>query len=171
MFRIIKAIDTYLEDTLSVILYTYVVVIIFAEVVARYLLDKSILWSNETAIFAFIWLSYLSMANLAKNRSHLAVTFLRDSLPRSLQLLLLLVSDLLLLILASVVVVCIRQPFADAIDFEQKMVGVDLPFWMALAAVPVGWSLVALRTLQRAWIAICDFRAGRDLTPAITDLT
>jgi TRAP-type C4-dicarboxylate transport system permease small subunit len=165
MRRVIVAIDLYLEDTLSVILYAYIVVAIFAEVISRYVLQTSILWSNETAIYAFIWLSYLSMAAMAKTRSHLAVTFIRDALPRILQLVLLLVSDALLLILATVVVIFIRQPLVDAFDFEQQMIGLNLPFWIALAAVPVGWTLVALRTLQRAWIAIADYRAGGSLMP------
>lgn len=166
MKRYIQLIDRYLEDALGAILYVYIITIIFAEVIGRYLFKSSILSAYETAIYAFIWLSYLSMAAMARNRSHLAVTVLRDMMPRSVQMVLLLVSDLLLIVLASVVVVFIRQPFADVVDFEQKMVGIDLPFWIALLSVPVGWSLVALRTVQRAIATIDDYRHGRPLVPS-----
>lgn len=158
--------DRYLEDALGAVLYIYIIAIIFAEVVGRYLFKTSILSAYETAIYAFIWLSYLSMAAMARNRSHLSVTVLRDMMPRSVQLLLLLLSDLLLIVLASIIVIFIRQPFADVVDFEQKMVGIDLPFWIALLSVPVGWSLVVLRTVQRALDTIRDFRAGLPLVPS-----
>lgn len=165
MKHYIKLVDEYLEDALGAILYVYIIGVIFAEVIGRYLFKSSILSAYETAIYAFIWLSYLSMAAMARNRSHLAVTVLRDMMPRSVQLVLLLMSDVLLIVLASVVVVFIRQPFADVLDFEQMMVGIDLPFWIALLSVPIGWSLVALRTVQRAIATIGDFRHGRPLVP------
>lgn len=167
MKRTIALVDQYLEDALGAILYIYIIAVIFAEVIGRYLFKTSILSAYETAIYAFIWLSYLSMAAMARNRSHLAVTVLRDMLPRGAQLALLLLSDLLLIVLASIVVVFIRQPFADVVDFEQKMVGIDLPFWIALLSVPVGWGLVALRTVQRAMTTIGDYRHGRPLTPPV----
>lgn len=163
MKRHIALADRYLEDALGAILYIYIIVVIFAEVIGRYVFKSSILSAYETAIYAFIWLSYLSMAAMARNRQHLAVTVLRDMMPRSVQMVLLLLSDLLLIVLASIVVVFIRQPFADVVDFDQKMVGIDLPFWIALLSVPVGWGLVALRTIQRSITTIDDYRHGRPL--------
>ena len=159
----LQKVDRYLEDALSVILYAYVITIIFAEVVARYLFHSSILWASETAIYAFIWISYLSMAGLAKSRSHLSVSFIRDAMPRTIQLLLLYLSDILLIVLATIVVVYFRQPLTDAIDFDQKMIGIDLPYWIAMLSVPVGWTLVVIRTLQRSWATTQDYRAGRPL--------
>lgn len=163
MAHYLRLLDRYLEDALSGILYIYIIAIIFAEVIGRYLFHSSMLFAYETAIYAFIWLSYLSMAAMARSRSHLSVSFLRDMMPRKVQLALLLFSDALLIVLASVVVVFIRQPFADAVDFEQEMVGINLPFWIALLSVPVGWSLVVLRTVQRARTSITDYRHGRAL--------
>lgn len=171
MRHYIKLVDLYLEDALSAILYVYIVSIIFAEVIGRYVFQTSILSAYETAIYAFIWLSYLSMASMARSRTHLAVTFLRDLMPRGVQLVLLLLSDVLLIILASVVVVFIRRPFEDVVNFDQMMVSIDLPFWIALLSVPVGWALVVLRTVQRAIATIEDYRQGRALTPTTTAVT
>lgn len=150
---------------MSAILYIYIISIIFTEVISRYLLGTSVLWAYETAIYAFIWLSYLSMAGMARSRTHLAVTFLRDMMPRGVQLALLLLSDVLLIVLASVVVVFIRQPFEDAVDFDQMMVAINIPFWIALLSVPVGWSLVVLRVVQRMITSINEYRHGKSPTP------
>src|SRR5919106_828408 len=98
MRRFIQAVDAHVENALSCALYIYVIAAIFVEVVARYGLQSSVLWLEETAIYAFIWLTYISMANLAKSRSHLAFTALRDALPPAAQLALLLLADAALLI-------------------------------------------------------------------------
>lgn len=166
MKRFVGILDEYLEDALSVLLYAYLVAIVFAEVIARYVFKSSMLWSNETAIYAFIWLCYLSMAVMAKSRSHLAVTFVRDAMPRAVQFALLMLSDALLIALSTVIAVYIYQPLGDVIEFGEKMVGANLPLWIAMAAVPVGWTLVAIRTVQRALVSYRAWREGRPLSSA-----
>jgi TRAP-type C4-dicarboxylate transport system permease small subunit len=170
MRRIIRAIDTHFEYVLSSALYAYIIVVIFCEVVARYGFHSSILWAEETSIYAFIWLTYISMANLAKTRSHLAFTPIRDMLPPAGQLTLLLLADVCLLILSTVIIVFIYRPLADNIIFEQKMMGANLPLWWATAAVPFGWLLVAIRVIQRALISIRKYTAGDSLVSEVVAL-
>jgi len=152
--------DQKVEYTLNVGLYAYILVIVFLEVIARYVLKLSLVWAEETAIYAFIWLSYLSMARLARTRTHLAFTPLRDMLPRFGQLVCLLISDVSLGVLAVIVIVYMWGPLADSVAYGQTMQGVDLPIWLATAAVPVGFLMVLVRTVQRAMNAIANYRHG-----------
>ena len=166
----ISAVDRNLEKILGVGLYVYIIVVVFFEVVARYLFHSSVLWAEETAIYAFIWLTYISMASLARARSHLAFTAIRDTLPPLGQLFLLLLSDICLLVLSVIIIVYIYQPIADNILFEQQMMGADLPLWIATAAVPFGWFLVFIRTVQRSIDTIRDYRADRSLVSGMAAL-
>ena len=152
--------DRNVEYWLNVLLYAYILVIVFVEVVARYVFKVSIVWSEETAVYAFIWMSYLAMARLARTRSHLAFTPLRDMMSRGWQLACLLVSDLALGVLAVIVVVYMWRPIADSVSFHQTMQGADLPIWIATLAVPVGWLMVLVRTTQRALDVIANYRRG-----------
>jgi TRAP-type C4-dicarboxylate transport system permease small subunit len=152
--------DRNVEYWLNVLLYAYILAIVFVEVVARYVFKVSIVWSEETAVYAFIWMSYLAMARLARTRSHLAFTPLRDMMSRGWQLACLLVSDLALGVLAVIVVVYMWRPIADSVSFHQTMQGADLPIWIATLAVPVGWLMVLVRTTQRALDAIANYRRG-----------
>ena len=152
--------DRNVEYWLNVLLYAYILVIVFVEVVARYVFKVSIVWSEETAVYAFIWMSYLAMARLARTRSHLAFTPLRDMMSRGWQLACLLVSDLALGVLAVIVVVYMWRPIADSVSFPQTMQGADLPIWIATLAVPIGWLMVLIRTTQRALDAIGNYRHG-----------
>jgi TRAP-type C4-dicarboxylate transport system permease small subunit len=152
--------DRNVEYWLNVLLYAYILAVVFLEVLARYVFKFSIVWSEETAVYAFIWMSYLAMARLARTRSHLAFTPLRDMLPRGGQLACLLASDLALGALSVIIVVYMWRPIADSIDFHQTMQGADLPIWLATLAVPVGWLMVLVRVVQRALDAIGNYRRG-----------
>lgn len=168
--RVVALLDEHVENVLCVGLYIYVIATVFGEVVARYVLGSSILWAEETAIYAFIWLTYISMANLAKHRSHLAFTAIRDALPPTPQLVLLLLADACLLVLGVAIIVYIYQPIADNIMFNQKMTGVDLPLWLATAAVPFGWFLVVVRVVQRAVVTVRNYRSGEAMAAGMAAL-
>ena len=163
MRKAIDWIDRNVEYVLNVLFYAYIIVIIFAEVVARYVLHSSIVWAEETAIYAFIWMSYLSTARLARGRAHLAFTIFRDAMPRGPQLACLLVADLCLATVAVVVVLYMWTPLLDSIAYKQTMQGVNLPIWIATVAVPVGWLVVLVRVLQRARDAIRNYRLDAPL--------
>jgi TRAP-type C4-dicarboxylate transport system permease small subunit len=152
--------DHKVEYVLNVLLYAYILGIVFVEVLARYVLHLSLVWAEETAVYAFIWLSYLSMARLARTRTHLAFTPLRDMLPPGGQLVCLLIADAALAVLAVIVVIYMWRPIADSAAFGQTMQGSDLPIWLATLAVPLGWLMVLLRTLQRARDAVRNYRRG-----------
>jgi TRAP-type C4-dicarboxylate transport system permease small subunit len=170
MRRIVRALDENFEYVLSSALYAYIILVIFFEVVARYGFHSSILWAEETSIYAFIWLTYISMAHLAKNRSHLAFTSIRDMLPPTGQLALLLLADACLLILSCVIIIFIYRPIADNILFEQQMMGANLPLWWATAAVPVGWLLVVIRVIQRSLVSVKKYIARESLVSELVAL-
>lgn len=164
----IALINSKLEDFLSLVLYGYIVAVIFAEVAMRYLLGESLIWAEETARYVFIWLTYISMAAVARERGHLAFTMIRDALPRLGQLLILLFSDVLLVVLSTVVVFYAWRSVAMNIEFEQLMTSASLPLWLATLSVPAGWLLVLLRTMQRAVVSVMHYRRGEALLPSTT---
>jgi TRAP-type C4-dicarboxylate transport system permease small subunit len=145
-------------------LYAYILIVIFTEVVARYVLKTSIVWAEETSIYAFIWMSYLAMARLARTRSHLAFTLLREQMSPFWQLVCMLIGDACLASLCVIVIVYMWQPVVDSVDFHQTMQGVNLPIWIATIAVPVGFLFVLVRTIQRARESIRQFVQHRELT-------
>lgn len=156
----LELLDRKAEYWLNLLFYAYILAIIFFEVVSRYVLKASVAWAEETAIYAFIWLSYLSAARLARTRSHLSFTLLRDAMGPRGQLACLLVSDACLIGLSLVVIGYMFQPIRDSIAFEQSMLGANLPIWLATISVPVGWTLVLIRTLQRALDSVRAYRRG-----------
>lgn len=162
----IDAVDRKVEYWLTFLFYGYLFAILTLEVIGR-AIGHSIVWAVETSLYAFIWLTYLSAAQLARNREHLAFTLFRDRMNRAGQFVCLVISDMCLGAISLVIVYYMWNPLADAIRFDQQMTGADAPIWLAMIAVPVGWIVVFIRVVQRFVRLVGDFRAGRPLASSV----
>ena len=66
---------------LLVVMITGMTVTVSMQIVSRYLLDISLIWSEEVARLLFISMVFIGAALLARRREHLAVTAFADMLP------------------------------------------------------------------------------------------
>jgi TRAP-type C4-dicarboxylate transport system permease small subunit len=165
--KYLKWLDQHIEFWLSSLLYAYLAGIIVVEVVRRYALDAASTWAEETAVYAFIWMSYLAAAKGVRSRSHLAVGTLRDRMPRIGQFCAYVVSDLCFFALAAIIVYYSLSPLWANLNYDQRMPGADLPMAIATAAVPIGWTLIALRVVQRFADLMKRFGEGRPLVDPV----
>lgn len=60
---------------------TVITITLFAGVICRYFTTHSIVWIEEVARFALIWLTFFGAAWLTKNRSHIRLDSLEKVLP------------------------------------------------------------------------------------------
>lgn len=154
MLKALKWLDQNVEKYLSFFFYFYLFAIIFIEVLRRYLLDASSTWGEETAIYAFLWMTYIAAAKGVKDRTHLSINIVVRYFNKKARLFTLLLSDLLLLVLAVAILIYSLVTIQMTIEFGQQMLGVQLPIWLAMASIPFGWSLIIIRAIQRAVITI-----------------
>src|SRR5690625_7550199 len=70
---ILRWLDKHLEEYILVILSIFTVVIIFSQVVLRYIFNSSLPWSEEIARYAFICLIYVGVSYGVKRQKHLSV--------------------------------------------------------------------------------------------------
>lgn len=155
--------DENIEYWLNFLFYSFLTCIIVIEVFRRYVLNSSTVYGEEVARYAFIWLAYIATARGVKNRSHLSIENIRGKLGRTGKFVLYLVSDACFLTLAAIIVVTSIRMVSSGIQFDQRMTGSDLPIWIATGAIPVAWSLICLRVIQRSLVTIRNFRAGRPI--------
>ena len=154
VISLVKWFDRNFEDSLGSIFYVYMTVIIFAEVVRRYVFNNSSSWADETAVYAFIWLSYLSASAAVRTRSHLSFSFLDGVIPIGIKLYLRLFADICFIVVAVLILVTSIPIVGGQIQYGQLMRGIDLPMALAGLAVPVGWSLILFRIIQRSYLMI-----------------
>jgi TRAP-type C4-dicarboxylate transport system permease small subunit len=56
--------------------------IIFMQVIWRYCFKAPLSWSEESARYLFVWVSFLGAITAAKRGNHVGMEMLRDALPR-----------------------------------------------------------------------------------------
>lgn len=64
-----------------IVMMAMMTVLVFLQVLSRYLFDSPLGWSEEFARFAFVWLSFLGAATLVRSDGHIRVALLVDALP------------------------------------------------------------------------------------------
>ena len=62
---------------------TIITVVLFSQVVSRYLLDTGLAWSEELSRYLMIWMIFLGATVAAKEGSQISVTVLEDVLPQA----------------------------------------------------------------------------------------
>ncbi len=72
----------WLCDVSSLVILYVTVVVIFVQVIARYILKVSLPWTEEFARFAFIWLIFLANATTERQKEHFRVSYFVEQAPR-----------------------------------------------------------------------------------------
>jgi TRAP-type C4-dicarboxylate transport system permease small subunit len=165
--RLIKWLDNNIEYWLCFVFYSYMAGIIVVEVCRRYFFGASTSWGEETAIYAFIWMTYIAAARGVRGRKHLSVEALRHRMTRTQKYYTFVLSDVCFFILSVVIVYYSILPVIENFQYGHTMFGVDLPLALATSAVTVGWVLIAIRVVQRFLDTLKRFRHG---LPLVEDL-
>jgi len=104
MKNIFSQIDRNGERWLLLWLYSFIVIVIFVEVVRRFVFAYSSLWGEETARFAFIYLVWIGASAAVKERAHIRIDVLVHYLPPRGAAIFYIFGDLLTGVLASLAI-------------------------------------------------------------------
>lgn len=122
-------------------------VIIFVQVIARYVFNDSLSWSEEIARYLFIWLTYPAISYGVKVNAHIRVDALLMVLPKPLKKLWRILSNLLFLVFSCLVVWFGVEVSGKIMASRQVTPAIGLPMWIVYAAVPFGFLLTVIRLI------------------------
>ncbi|MDQ0252998.1 TRAP-type C4-dicarboxylate transport system permease small subunit [Evansella vedderi] len=71
--------------------------VVFSEVLSRYVFNYPLVFSNELTQLLFPWTIFLGIIAVTKNEGHLSITFFRELLPKAMQKLAFIFSKLVML--------------------------------------------------------------------------
>ena len=140
-----------LETTICLLLVAMTAVV-FSQVIARYVLETPLSWSEELARFLLLWLSMLSAAYAFKTKSHFALRILVGTFPQKLQsAIALFVHGIvalffaILLYYSVVFVIGVSGHTAPALQISMQ-----IPY----ASVVVGSAVILLQVLRSMWLQL-----------------
>jgi TRAP-type C4-dicarboxylate transport system permease small subunit len=134
-----------LADWLLIALFVLIFALVLAQVVFRYVLNDPLVWSEELARLAFVWVAMLTWGLGARRRSHIAVTFLPDMLSRTPRLLLAILVQVLIIVFCAIL--AWHGVTLTARNTDMSLVTLDIPYAIVYIVVPLGAAIVVLYCL------------------------
>lgn len=149
---------THLENGVILTSYTALILIIGVETIRRAIISTQAVWGPEVALYAFIWLSWFSMAQHSRFGTHLAFSEVRRKLPERGQRFLELLDCVFWLAVGMIIIVTSYGVVQKQIAMGQTVFGTPIPLAAASLAVPVGWGFSMLRIIQRGWLVVFEWQ-------------
>jgi TRAP-type C4-dicarboxylate transport system permease small subunit len=146
--KLIRFLDRNGEKILALWLYLFIVVVIFNEVIRRFVLSYSSLWGEETARYSFIYMVWIGAAMAVKDRLHIRITIIVDHFGNRLQNFFSMLASVLGMILAVIAMRYSMEPFLLSIKYQSVTDGLRIVQAWYLFAVPFGFTLIMIRFIQ-----------------------
>lgn len=154
MKKVLNFLDNYLEETLCVVLMSVMTIIIFIQVIMRYIFHNSLSWSEELARYCFIWLIYIGVAYGCKLMKHIKIDAALKLFPNRIKPYVVIIGEFLVLIFASYIVVTGLELTYKQWLFGKTSPALGLPLQYINLAPVVGFALVIIRQIQAIWYRV-----------------
>lgn len=152
MFRRLDRALCWLEDAFIASLLLSASVIIFVNVVMRYVFNTGFVWAEEFVRYEIVWLVFIGGSVAARKGIHIGVEALLHVLPPALQRALRVTVGLICIAFCAALIWYGAELVAQTQMFRQRTSAMQVPFWIVQLAVPLGAGLMALRFGQRLWL-------------------
>lgn len=152
--KVLKWLDDHLEEGILAFLLSITSIIVFLQVIMRFVFRNSLTWSEELARYLFIWMIYIGVSYGIKERRHLAVDAL-DSLFGKKGIL---ISNMIVdLFLMAFMLTMTYFGFDIVLRATRISAALGLPMKYVYLAPVVGFGLSIIRIIQRNIIDYKDF--------------
>lgn len=147
--KVVRFLDKWLEEIIISVMMGYFVFSIVFEVIAR-LARISAPWTEETARYAFIWMTLVGCAAAVKHGNHVRVDILEMIVSKKVKPVIYWVSFGLFLVFCGVLCYAGLDVCKGLILRPQKTAVLQVSTIWVYAALPVGMFLTCFRIIQKA---------------------
>ncbi|MCK3658326.1 C4-dicarboxylate ABC transporter permease [Pasteurellaceae bacterium Pebbles2] len=147
--KIQAALDKTLK-ALSIMALISMIVLVFFNALLRYFFDSGIAWSEEFARICFVYMIFLGIILVAKERGHLTVDIVIASLPAQYQMFFLFFADLLVLIAVSFITYGAYQLMLLTYTQQMPATGISSAFLYGAAIISsISYFLIVFTNLWK----------------------
>ena len=121
-------------------------VVIFLQVVMRYIFMSPFSWSEEMARYLLVWISCLGSAYAVRKGMHIGIAFVKERFPIRARVLLTISSHVIVI---AFFFFCLYHGWIDSIEeWTQRSPAMQMPMTFPKMAIPVGFGLMVLFNLE-----------------------
>ncbi len=123
-------------------------VVLFIQVIMRYVFNNSLSWSEELARYIFIWMVFIGISYGAKQMKHLKIDVFLSVFPKKVRPYLVIFADVVVLALSAVIVYSAWITVQNYIKIGVKSPALHAPYWFIYSSCLVGYALTFFRQIQ-----------------------
>lgn len=146
--KLLRQLEAHFEEWILVSSLVFTVTLIFVQVIARYLFQSSLSWSEELARYIFVWQIWLGASMAVKHHKHIRVEFMATLVPPSVQKVMNLAAIVIWIAMSATLAWMGSQLAITLMQRGQLSPAMRIPMAYAYWSVPVGCGLMTLRLLQ-----------------------
>ena len=143
-----KKLWDHFEEYLLVPLLGLSAVIIFIQVIMRYVFSNSLSWSEELVRYMYIWETWLGVSYATKKCSQLRITLITNRLPAKINWLVETIVMILWFAFGLFLIVVGFSMCARVADLGQHSTALRIPMQIVYAGIPFGGLLMNIRLLE-----------------------
>jgi len=141
---------TRLAEILSEVGLAFLMIMVFREVVWRYVFKNPSIFSVELSEYLLVFITFMSAAWVLSEDRHVNMTVLVDRLPKKIRLYLDIVTSILVMVFCSVLIWkgCITVIMAYVGGYHSSSL-VNFPLWISYSIIPLGTLILLLQYIIR----------------------
>ncbi len=146
--KVLKWLDESLEETILVVLLLIMSLAMGAQIVARYIFNSPLSWSEELSRFLFVWSGFLSISYCFKKQISIKIEQIVSLLPTKVAAVFKIIEKVTMLVFYIYMVPFAWTYFNNAITSGQLSPAMQIPMYIIYIAPLVGFILSIIRLLQ-----------------------
>lgn len=146
--KLLHWLDENIEKAILVVISSLMVIVLTASVFSRYVINFSISYAEELAIFGLIWMTYFGVSYAAKLRRHIRITIVPDMLPPKGRKIVEMCVNVVFIVFMLFIVYGTWNMTMLSYDTNQVAPASGWPRWIALVSIPVASLLTCIRLVQ-----------------------
>ncbi|HOF03465.1 MAG TPA: TRAP transporter small permease [Atribacterota bacterium] len=130
-----------------ILFFTLMVILIFLQIIYRYVLVRPIPWAEEAARYCFIWATFLGASVATKTKGHTSVELIINLVPEKFQRVLNLLGYTISIIFLWFIVKYGYSVSRSILTMKQTSPALQMPMFYAYIGIPLGAAAMALNYL------------------------
>lgn len=146
--KALKKIISNFEEYISSILLGTMVILIFLQIIFRFILNLPLRWTEETSRYAMILLIYLSACSGVKKEKHIRIEAIHNALPSKAALVYWVISNIIWMLFNLVMIIYGISMAGYIYSTGQVSPVLHLPMGLLYMVIPVCFTLMEFRIVQ-----------------------
>ena len=126
-------------------------ILLFVNVILRYVFNSGIIWSEELVRYAIIWLTFFSIGYGVRKDTHVKIDILHYYLPKKANKALNIIVEIMSAIFCTSMARYSLDVMLQQFNSGQLTPSLQIPFYTITLSLPVGFTIAALRYLESAY--------------------